>query len=321
MSHPAISVIIPVYNVSQYLDKCLCSVTNQTLKDIEIIIVNDGSTDDSMSVIRKHAALDSRIKVIDKKNEGVVYARKKGVEAAQGEYIHYLDGDDIMEPESYELLLKKAIEENADMVVFEFRLFYNKIKKITRTENFKSTIDFIKYSVETSEYMSLGLNIHKRELYKNNILYSKGLTYAEDTYLTEQLAYYSKKITYLNKGLYNYIVRPNSATHAQLSDKKADDMMLSIALLTNFFIDKPEYDILKKPLLILYVKIDSDLYACNYFKGAHKRTKKSFRIIKKYPEIRKNFLSRRVYKLMSMYARSQFLGKILTKYYQLRKKI
>ena len=85
---PKVSVVIPVYNVGKQLEKCLDSVVAQTFPDIEIIVVNDGSTDNSPEIIARYADKDSRIVVIDKSNEGLAYARKSGIEAAQGEYIH-----------------------------------------------------------------------------------------------------------------------------------------------------------------------------------------------------------------------------------------
>ena len=115
---PAVSIVIPVYNIGKYLEKCLDSVVAQTFPDIEIIVVNDGSTDNSPEIIAGYADKDSRIVVIDKSNEGLAYARKSGIEAAQGEYIQHLDGDDFLEPDAIELLYNKAIEDAADMVVF-----------------------------------------------------------------------------------------------------------------------------------------------------------------------------------------------------------
>lgn len=126
---PAVSIVIPVYNIGKYLEKCLDSVVAQTFPDIEIIVVNDGSTDNSPEIIARYADKDSRIVVIDKSNEGLAYARKSGIEAAQGEYIQHLDGDDFLEPDAIELLYNKAIEDAADMVVFPFWFDYVDEKK------------------------------------------------------------------------------------------------------------------------------------------------------------------------------------------------
>ena len=101
-----ISVIIPIYNVEKYLTKCIESVINQTYKNLEIILVNDGSTDNSKEIIDKYSSIDSRIKVINKKNGGLSDARNVGIELAKGEYITFLDSDDWIELNMYEKLYK-----------------------------------------------------------------------------------------------------------------------------------------------------------------------------------------------------------------------
>ena len=90
MNNPKISVIVPVYNVEKYLSECLDSIINQTLKDIEIICVNDGSTDNSLSILKEYASKDNRIKIIDKENEGLGYTRKVGLDNATGDYILFV---------------------------------------------------------------------------------------------------------------------------------------------------------------------------------------------------------------------------------------
>ena len=105
---PAVSIIIPVYNIGKYLEKCLDSVIAQTFPDIEIIVVNDGSTDNSPEIIARYVDKDPRIVVIDKANEGLAYARKSGIEAANGEYIQHLDGDDYLELDAIELVYRKG---------------------------------------------------------------------------------------------------------------------------------------------------------------------------------------------------------------------
>ena len=111
---PCVSVIIPVYNIEKHLEKCLDSVIGQTLKNIEIIVVDDGSTDNSPRIIDRYARTDSRIVAIHKANEGLAYARKSGIEAAHGKYVQHLDGDDFLEPDACELLFNRAEETNAD---------------------------------------------------------------------------------------------------------------------------------------------------------------------------------------------------------------
>lgn len=116
MKQPLISVIIPVYGVEKYIAQCLESVINQTYKNLEIIVVNDGTKDRSAEIAKKYAAQDSRIKVYDFENGGISVARNRGLEIATGDYISYIDSDDWLDKRMYETLLKSAIQNNADMV-------------------------------------------------------------------------------------------------------------------------------------------------------------------------------------------------------------
>ena len=114
INNTVISVIVPIYNVENYINRCLNSIINQTYKNLQIILVDDGSTDDSGKVCDKYALKDSRIKVIHQKNSGPVRARKTGLEASTGEYIGFVDSDDWIEPNMYEEMLNNLIQTNAD---------------------------------------------------------------------------------------------------------------------------------------------------------------------------------------------------------------
>lgn len=116
MEECLLSVIVPVYNTEPYLRKCIESVCNQTYKNLEIILVDDGSTDLSGTICDKFAAKDSRIKVIHKENEGLVSARKAGVLAARGEYIANIDGDDYIDLEMFKTMMQVALQQGVDMV-------------------------------------------------------------------------------------------------------------------------------------------------------------------------------------------------------------
>lgn len=117
MSNPiSVSIIVPVYNAEKYLVKCLDSIVSQTLKNIEIIIIDDGSTDGSSEICKDYASKDSRIIYYKKENEGLAAARQDGIERANGEYIGFVDSDDWIEPNMYERMHSKAIKENADIV-------------------------------------------------------------------------------------------------------------------------------------------------------------------------------------------------------------
>ena len=129
---PFISVIIPVYNIERYIGKCLDSIVGQTLKEIEIIVVDDGSTDDSSRIIDRYARTDSRIVAIHKTNGGVVSARNCGIAQATGLYILFVDGDDHLAPDACERLLRKAQATSADMVIMRFDIEYPQHKEEPR---------------------------------------------------------------------------------------------------------------------------------------------------------------------------------------------
>ena len=134
-----ISIIIPVYNTEKYLKRCLESVCNQTLKDIEIICINDASSDNSIAILKEFEKKDNRIKVINlDKNEGASVARNLGIEVSRGEYLGFIDSDDCVDPDFYEKLYSKAKSKNAD-VVKGVRKKINTDGKIT-VENLNDTI-------------------------------------------------------------------------------------------------------------------------------------------------------------------------------------
>ena len=129
MKRPTISVIVPIFNAEKYLPRCLESILNQTFKDIEIICVNDGSTDKSLKIIKKYARRDNRIKIIDKANGGVINARITGYNEASGEYIGWVDSDDFIESKMYEKMIKSANKRKADVVYCDYNFYPDKITR------------------------------------------------------------------------------------------------------------------------------------------------------------------------------------------------
>ena len=152
MSEPKISIIIPIYNVEKYLRECLDSCTNQTLKDIEIICVDDASPDNSIKILEEYQVKDSRIKIFrHKKNKNLGAARNTGLEHATGEYIWFVDSDDWIEPTMYEVLLKEAFKNNSKLVACKTQYFCddhydetndtNKVKEYTVSEVLKMLLN------------------------------------------------------------------------------------------------------------------------------------------------------------------------------------
>ncbi len=193
--HPKVTVIIPVYNVAAYLPQCLDSVIAQTLDDIEIICVNDGSKDESLAVLNEYAAQDSRIKIIDKANAGVSAARNDGIAAAQGEYIAFLDGDDFLEPDCLEKVYATAVSGNFDTVVFKHNLIDGNKKTVWNNPEFGCfDEDKLLYTFSAVIWNKLYRTAFLRE---KQIGFPLGLKIAEDTIFSLMCFFSSSGLRFL----------------------------------------------------------------------------------------------------------------------------
>lgn len=153
MDKPFISVIIPVFNVEQYLDQCIQSVINQSLKNIEIILVDDGSPDNCPQICNKYAQKDSRIKVIHKENQGLGLARNSGMEIATGEYITFLDSDDYIDSNTYFSLYTHAFQENLDILYFCYERFFTTNAKSPIGHNETNEVKIYRKQNEIKNFM------------------------------------------------------------------------------------------------------------------------------------------------------------------------
>ena len=218
-----LSVIIPVYNVEKYLKDCLDSVCAQTLTDIEIICIDDGSTDNSLNILNEYSSKDSRIKIISKKNGGQATARNLGIKEAQGEYIAFVDSDDFIENTMFEKLYAKAETNNLDLAMCKIATYDNQTREIKDNVwyymlgvfrdfekdifNHKDTKEFT-CNIAVTPYNK----IYKTSLLKDNhILFPEGLIFEDekfffDTYLR------AKKISIVNEFLYYYRVNRKGST-------------------------------------------------------------------------------------------------------------
>ncbi len=224
---PKISIIVPVYNVEKYIDKCLKSLTQQTLQDIEIIIVNDGSLDKSIDIIKKYVKQNpTKIKYYEKKNGGLSSARNYGLEYATGEYIAFLDSDDYVETNMYEEMYILAKKENADMVECDFLWEWEYGKKIfDKRREYK-----IKEEMMKKPRVVAWNKIYKREiLNKYKIRFPEGLIY-EDMEFFYKLLPHINKMSYLNKYFVHYTQREDSITNRQT--EKIEDIF---KILDNIF--------------------------------------------------------------------------------------
>lgn len=211
-----VSVIVPFYNVEKYIDKCLNSLVNQTLEDIEIIIVNDGSKDNSENIAKKYASkYKNKIIYLEKENGGLSDARNYALPYATGEYIAFLDSDDYVEFDMYKQMYEKAKKENADIVECDFLWEYpnERIESKGRTYNDKHDILLNARVVAWNKLI-------KRELIeKTKVKFPYGLRY-EDVEFFYKLIPYINKLEIVNKSFVHYVQRDNSISNSQNSRTK-----------------------------------------------------------------------------------------------------
>ena len=233
-----VSIIVPVYNTEKYLTKCIKSLINQTLKEIELIFVNDGSTDNSKNIINEFKIKDKRIKLINQENSGQGKARNVGLANAKGEYIAFVDSDDYVLKDTYEILYKRAKKDNLDMVLFDYYFSYEDklVKKPSIIMDGKEKI------INDGEYITLTPSpcnklIKKTFLDKSKFKFAEGFMY-EDLAAIPLLGLYNPKIVYINKYLYYYVQSTSSETRNDTYKEKYEDIFKAIKYLYDNMIDK-----------------------------------------------------------------------------------
>lgn len=216
---PLISIIIPIYNTGIYLKRCLESVINQNLKEIEIILIDDGSTDISGEICDQYARRDKRIKVIHKKNEGVSIARNEGIREAQGEYIAFIDSDDWIEPNMYESMYNKATLQNCEIVICDaITVWENNNTQEDTIVQLKQDCHISRDEV-TPKLLTEIAGSAWRCIYKNTIIqehqliFPIGLKFSEDRIFNIYAIGLSTNIYYIKKPFYNRVMRKGSAVN------------------------------------------------------------------------------------------------------------
>lgn len=214
-----VSIIVPIYNAEKYLSACLDSIIYQTYKNLEIILINDGSLDDSISICKQYIKKDNRIKLIDDKNHGVSHARNKGIKEATGKYILFIDADDIIKKKYIEILVKEINKDiNLDMAVCsyeEVNLNNNKRKKY----NIDNSKIILLTGILKKDYYLIKdfLNTPWGKLYKLNIIKKYDIMFpdkhkiAEDQIFNYQYYLYVRKYIFVNNDLYIYMHRNNNS--------------------------------------------------------------------------------------------------------------
>ncbi|MBQ2408862.1 MAG: glycosyltransferase [Bacilli bacterium] len=291
-----ISIIIPVYNVEKYLERCLDSVLNQSYKNLEIILINDGSTDNSLDICLKYAKKDNRIKLINQNNSGISEVRNKGLEAAKGEYIAFVDSDDVIDKDMFKTLYNNLLKYDSDISSCNYKIFHNKInfdkeeyynKIFTKEESLK---DIISNGVLTN---FLWNKLFKKELF-NNIKFPKNMIY-EDMYVMPKIIEKTTKIVYTNQILYGYFQRENSYVNSFDEDKNKNYFLV----INNVYNDLKKYNFLDKELknykvfsiysAFLQAAKSNALYS-DFMKEKHKEYKKEFKYLNKKVKLKRKLL-------------------------------
>lgn len=246
LQRPLVSLIIPVYNVKNYLRKALSSVQRQTLKNIEVIIVNDGSTDGSLNIINEFAEKNDNFIVIDQENRGLSDARNTGLNISKGKYIAFMDSDDYIEPKFLETLYNAAIKNDADIVCCNFNFYFPEknlkifmpITSIPGT--FSNTKALKKLILDCGvRYFAWNKMTRRSLFFDNNIRFYN--MYFEDIATSPRLFYHANKIVLLGKALYNYTNRKSSILNTVNVDKIID-FIRSLGVMRNFFENQGDYE-------------------------------------------------------------------------------
>ncbi|MCZ6161767.1 glycosyltransferase family 2 protein [Campylobacter ureolyticus] len=222
MSNPLISVVVPVYNVEKYLKKCIQSIIDQTYKNLEIILVDDGSNDNSGKICDEFAQKDNRIKVIHKINGGQADARNKALDIMNGEWVVFVDSDDFIEKFHIGNLYFQAIKNNSDICVCGFNIVDENYKiiqiiKVKFSDSLNGDLSF-KYSLNSKIDPSLWNKIFKSSLFENT-RFVNGIYY-EDRELIHRIFYKADKVSFLNSESYFYLERVGS-TMNHINKKKS----------------------------------------------------------------------------------------------------
>ncbi|MGP4106337.1 glycosyltransferase family 2 protein [Virgibacillus sp. L01] len=280
---PKISIIVPIYKVEQYINKCIDSILAQTFTDFELILVNDGSPDICGEICDSYSEADSRIKVIHKGNGGLSDARNAGINVSEGEYIGFVDSDDYIHEKMYETMLNNALTYSSDVVICDFfdvnenestnKLNLDEKYQLMHLTNLEALEQL--YKSKPGIYVYAWNKLYKKHLF-NNIRFDKGRIY-EDEFITHKILFKSNLITYISCCLYYYVKRTDSILNSPFTIKRFDKVYA--------LKERAEYFKNKKQPYLFYLtsKKYLEVFFWNYFaaKSSLTNVKKDLRVLKR----------------------------------------
>ena len=216
-----VSIIIPIYNVEKYLEQCIKSLINQTYRNLEIILINDGSTDKSTKICEKYKNQDNRIVFINKKNGGAASAKNEGLKIAKGDYITFVDSDDFIEPDMIEYMVNTIKKYNSDIIQCSFTNLYKNTERFKQdkiVEQKISSKDFLELFLKKWDSSLFWNKLFKREVIEN-VFFKEGRC-IDDEFFTYKCVINSKSIVTSNKIVYNYRMRKSGVMKSESSQKQ-----------------------------------------------------------------------------------------------------
>ncbi len=274
VSNPLITVVVPIYKVEQYIDRCIKSIVNQTYSNLEIILVDDGSPDKCPKMCDNWAKKDNRIKVIHKENGGLSDARNAGIDIAKGEYITFIDSDDYIDDDYVEFLYNMIREDKTDLSICSHTVIYETgkiIKKETKVRDILSSEDVL-YQIlyDCGIDLSAWAKLYSIKLFKN-VRYPKGRVF-EDAATTYKLIDQCNKISVGSFSKYNYIIRKDSISNNKFSIKKMD-LITSTKEMTDYLRKKyPNLDLAcNRRLMYAYLSTLTQLAKSNVNDNENKK--------------------------------------------------
>lgn len=230
-----VSIIVPIFNAESYLKECLDSILNQSESDIEVICINDGSTDNSFKILQTYVKHDNRIKVISQENKGVSYARNVGLEYITGEYVCFVDSDDCIEKTFCNDLIK-AYKNNIDLVCgghVKLNSLHNKISRWLPSMDYSNNV--MKDILSFTKHRNVSQKLFKTSIIKeNNIRFAEDLNYMEDALFLISYLYYCRSIASVKKPLYVVRINFNSlCRNKQFEDRRAAEKEKAVLRINN----------------------------------------------------------------------------------------
>lgn len=288
-----ISVIVPIYNVEEYLSTCIESILNQTYKDLEILLIDDGSTDNSGKICDEYAKQDHRCIVIHQLNKGEAEARNTGLDHATGEYISFIDGDDYIHPQMFEILHEALQKGDYDFSMTLYKEVHNKetslfIPNYTFQELNQDQLIYGLYnsSRKRNNYPEISFHVVWNKLYKRSTIKSFKFidTSSEDTVFNNSIFLTCKKSIVINQIMYYWVQRRNSITHQSINKRYINKIISFQQCLTNIPSSYPKYKGIALEKLyksFLYVRLYSwntpyQAQAVSLINRMHKKHKKEF---------------------------------------------